>query len=274
VADASAAGLNAECPSCHVALVIPEVEASEDAESDGPMVSQSEHTDTQLALAYACEQLEATQDQYAHLNANSIRVQAELRSLLVEKRMHLNLLGDYKRRLRIVEEQLVGSASMAAGGIGADGVESVEAPLSKSPQTIPKLGIEKSANMENRSECPDAELTEIRNRLEESEKTGRTLAGSCEELRRENAALLRALQEARGGNGRVAGSAYLERVHEDNGLLRGIVSRQNVLLEQWHAELASFKRARLMLRILYALFALCLGILAIIAINSWPLLKL
>ncbi|MDB6173031.1 MAG: hypothetical protein JWL59_2342 [Chthoniobacteraceae bacterium] len=279
VADASAAGLNAECPSCHLALIIPEPDFDE--ESEGAVVSQSEHADTQLALAYVCEQLEAAKEQCAHLSANTARIQAELHSLLAEQRVHLTLLWDYRRRLRIAEDQIVGDATASANGIGSvagkDGVALLEAPTSKSPQTTAHLGSEKTANMENRSEHLEAELIEARSRLEEADKASRMLAGSCDELRRENAALIRALQSANGAGEQMLenpNQAHVERIHEDNGLLRGIVSRQNVLLEQWYAELTGLKRARLMLRILYALFALCLIILAIIAIDNWPLLKI
>ncbi len=273
VADASAAGLNAECPSCHMALVIPETDSEEDSEMEGAMVSQSEHTDTQLALAYVCEQLEAAREQCEHLSANTIRVQAELRSLLAEQRVHMTLLIDYRQRLRVAEAQMAGGtlSSGAEADAVVDEVKALEAPTSKTSQTTPNPVSEKTANMENPSERLEAELTQIRLRLEGSEENSRLLEGSCEELRRENAALIRALQST---NGTQATGVHVERVHEDNGLLRGIVSRQNALLEQWHAELAGFKRERLTLRILYALFGLCLIILAIIAVDNWPLLNL
>lgn len=70
-----------------------------------------------------------------------------------------------------------------------------------------------------------------------------------------------------------AEAASDEKIHQDNAVLRGIVSRQNVELELQHHELKRLKRARFALRLVYALFALGLAGLAWFAVQFVPQLR-
>ncbi len=54
-------------------------------------------------------------------------------------------------------------------------------------------------------------------------------------------------------------------LQSDNGVLRGIINRQNIVLEERFVELRRLKRARLALRIVYALIAL--GLLAFVVLT-------
>ena len=63
-----------------------------------------------------------------------------------------------------------------------------------------------------------------------------------------------------------------ERLKQDNMALRGIIARQNDELAQLRLELHRLKRARLALRIVYALVTLGFVILAIVLINVIPTL--
>jgi chromosome segregation ATPase len=61
-----------------------------------------------------------------------------------------------------------------------------------------------------------------------------------------------------------------DRINQDNEILRGIVARQNAELEVRHREIVRLKRARLLLRIAYALFGLGLLALAYMAMQILP----
>jgi chromosome segregation ATPase len=77
------------------------------------------------------------------------------------------------------------------------------------------------------------------------------------------------LDEAR----RAAEAQSESRLQQDNAVLRGIVERQNAELAQKHAMIVKFKRARLALRLVYAVFALALIAIGVIAVKYVPALR-
>ncbi|MES2570699.1 MAG: hypothetical protein V4710_11680 [Verrucomicrobiota bacterium] len=276
VADAAAAGLNAECPSCHLPLIIPELDP--DAEEDSVFSPSPDPllADAQLALAYMREQLEATRDQCERLAAHECRIHAQLRCAYSERRVLISQVSDYKQRLRLAEARLAESAHIINPDDGLI-VEAGNKPDAGVSQTGDPFESEKSLRMQKRLERLEAELMEARHRLELSEQETHRLTHSCNELKKENAALLRTARETGKPDPQrppIDGMPDLERLCEDNALLRGIITRQNALLETWHAELQHFKKARLALRILYALFAVSLVVLAIVAMDILAVVRI
>ena len=98
------------------------------------------------------------------------------------------------------------------------------------------------------------------------EAEAQSLTASGEKLRAD----LTAARESAADAERRAEAASESALQRDNGVLRGIISRQNTVLEECFTELRRLKRARFVLRIIYALFALgLLGLLAL-AFDSRP----
>jgi chromosome segregation ATPase len=84
--------------------------------------------------------------------------------------------------------------------------------------------------------------------------------------------LIRTLRERLGDAVKRADALSDERLKQDNLALRGIINRQNGELERRHLELHRLKRARLVLRILYALIVLGIVALGIAAVQILPTL--
>jgi hypothetical protein len=69
-------------------------------------------------------------------------------------------------------------------------------------------------------------------------------------------------------------AASEERLRQDNDVLRGIIHRQNVELEQRHRQLVRLTRAQFGVRLAYAVFGIVLVLVALWAIQVVPGLKL
>jgi chromosome segregation ATPase len=63
------------------------------------------------------------------------------------------------------------------------------------------------------------------------------------------------------------------RLREDNEVLRGIVARQNLELEHRHRQLVRLRRAQFALRLVYAIFALGLIAIGVVAVKYVPALR-
>lgn len=98
------------------------------------------------------------------------------------------------------------------------------------------------------------------------EAEAQSLTASGEKLRAD----LTAARESAADAERRAEAASESALQHDNGVLRGIITRQNTVLEECFAELRRLKRARFVLRIIYALFALALLGLLTLAFDSQP----
>jgi chromosome segregation ATPase len=101
------------------------------------------------------------------------------------------------------------------------------------------------------------------------------LAGDFERIKSESTAasdLVRTLRQRLGDAEKRADALSDERLKQDNLALRGIITRQNGELERRHLELHRLKRARLVLRILYALVVLGIVLLALAAVQILPTL--
>ncbi len=122
------------------------------------------------------------------------------------------------------------------------------------------------------------ELIETRDKLAASETARDRFAGEARQLRddarkhdTDTAALQEQLKSTRlqleetRRNLEARSDSQLE---HDNGVLRGIVERQNSDLTQKHALIVKFKRARFALRLVYALFFLALVAIGVIAMKS------
>jgi hypothetical protein len=84
------------------------------------------------------------------------------------------------------------------------------------------------------------------------------------------AELVQTLRQRLGDAEKRADAVSDERLRQDNLALRGIITRQNGELERRHVELHRLKRARLILRILYALIVLGIVALGYAAIQIIP----
>ncbi len=112
----------------------------------------------------------------------------------------------------------------------------------------------------------EAEHQRATGTLSRMEAEAKSLAGSEEKLRTE-------LTEARERGAeaeRRAEAASETALKQDNEVLRGIIARQNTVLEERFVELRRLKRARLYLRILYTFIGLGLVGVAALAIEFLP----
>jgi DNA repair exonuclease SbcCD ATPase subunit len=101
------------------------------------------------------------------------------------------------------------------------------------------------------------------------------LAGDFERIKSESTAasdLVRTLRQRLGDAEKRADALSDERHKQDKIALRGLITRQNGELERRHLELHRLKRARLVLRILYALVVLGIVLLALAAVQILPTL--
>lgn len=102
--------------------------------------------------------------------------------------------------------------------------------------------------------------------LARTEIEAKTLAASEQQLRAELAETRTRAERAE----RRAEAAAESALSKDNEVLRGIIARQNAVQEERYAELLRLRRARLGLRILYAIVGLALIGLAAFAIEYLP----
>jgi chromosome segregation ATPase len=127
------------------------------------------------------------------------------------------------------------------------------------------------------------ELVSIREQLATAEKEckrlslhSRQLASDVEaneKARKERDDLIRTLKTELDGARRSAAASSKTKTDNDNEVLRGIIARQNVELEQRHVQLVRLKRARLGVQFAYAAFALALVGIIIWAVKMVPKLK-
>ena len=108
-----------------------------------------------------------------------------------------------------------------------------------------------------------AESLRLQEELQKQEIAARKTEQETKSLRRQ-------MEEAQ----RAAEATSEARLRRDNDVLRGIVARQNVELEQKHLQLIRLKRARLVLKLIYSFFAIGLVAFGVVAVKFVPALRL
>jgi hypothetical protein len=201
--------------------------------------------------------------------------QVGLADELADARARLSTLAETETRLRTTGDDLNQARDQIRAG--EDQVKALHRSVEDSANEIATLRRHLSEEHTGR------ELLETRDRLAVIVAERDRLAAQSEQLRddlqkheiaarrtdEEMKSLRRQMEEAQ----RAAEANSEARLRRDNDVLRGIVARQNLELEQKHLQLVRLKRARLVLKLIYSIFALGLIAIGVVAVKYVPALR-
>lgn len=201
--------------------------------------------------------------------------QVALSDELADARARLSALAQTEAKLRTTEDELTHAREQIQAS--EDRVKALNTSAGDSANEIATLRRHLSEAHTGR------ELLETCDRLAVVLAERETLATESRQLRddlqkhataarktdEEMKSLRRQMEEAQ----RAAEANSEARLRRDNDVLRGIIARQNVELEQKHLQLVRLKRARLVLKLIYSFFALGLVAIGVLAVKFVPALR-
>jgi len=207
---------------------------------------------------------QALADEHARLEAELSAVRASLTAALRD--------GE---QLQAVTQELTAERALLAAANDQRKALGLEAEKLKAEAAELRRSVSESASgkalLETRDQLAAVELE--RDRLAGEVRQLREDARQYDTVAEELTAQLKTLRRDLDESQRAAEAQSESRLQQDNAVLRGIVERQNAELEQKHALIVKFKRARFGLRLVYAVFALALIAIGVIAVKYVPALR-
>ena len=276
-----AAGLSVDCPTCQNAVMIP----------DGAVPLEPRRKDGGLG-----EKLAAAQSECERLRANATHAQAEIKSFHNERLTLRSEAASLKQRAATAESRIAAMQDELSESRAA--LERTRAAAAIAEARAIEVETERAA-IAGRHETALGEMASLRGLLDKDAAsrellaTKSNLAAAGEELRtrRQSAAQLEAdlrtseterkrLDEERSAMQRrvtealkLAEDSSKDRIHADNEKLRELLERQNEELKIRFRELTRFRRAKLTLKIIWALAALGLVGLGFLFVHILPTIE-
>jgi chromosome segregation ATPase len=228
---------------------------------------------TETQLGFREQERDHAQGELAHREQALTAAKAEIETLHEESEL-LRKEIDVVRAERVHAESQVGTMNNEFAALTAK-LSTVEEASAASAGTVVALRAETDVlrrdlggtqsgrelmDLRSRLSQTKDEYKRAKARLKDLEHDAKKLAATEEKLRSE----LKEARKLRAEAERRAEKVGEQRLQKDNEVLRGIVARQNEELERGHTELARLRKARLALRILYAVFGI--GLAAIVAL--------
>lgn len=205
------------------------------------------------ALATAGGEMEALQAESAALRAELESVQTALRESVEGSSALSEKLAETQRALESAEKEGV-ALSLRCAALSKE-EETLRRDLSEIHTGRELLALrERFHTLETTHERTASALGRRESEVQTLSSTVQALRGELAEVRERGADAERRAE-----------AASESQLSNDNEVLRGIIARQNAIGEERFAELRRLQKARLMLRLVYGLFAL--GILGLLALG-------
>lgn len=246
-------------------------------------------------LAYE-EAVESLQQQVRQTEADIAEARHQLADTQAERTAGAREIQSLQQRVAAQDEELTSLWSELTAATGR--AEASEAELAKVRENLDSaehssealrveiVDLVKERDSLRRSVSESGlgqELVAIREQFATSEKECKRLSlharqltsdvDAAEKARKERDDLIRTLKTELDHARRSAEAASEAKSNNDNEVLRGIIARQNVELEQRHVQLVRLKRARLGVQFAYVAFALALAGIIFWAVKMVPKLK-